>query len=122
MNNFFRNTCLFLFLLILSGVPNLYGQQITSASGVVKDAATGELLPFVSVYFDGSTIGGMTDDEGLFSIQNDKGYTKLAAASLGYATETIELQPGQTNTYLVISLKPTAFESPEVVVKHNRAI
>ena len=120
MNNFFRNTCLFLFLLILSGVPNLYGQQITSASGVVKDAATGELLPFVSVYFDGSTIGGMTDDEGLFSIQNDKGYTKLAAASLGYDTETIELKPGQTNKDLVIELKPTAFEISEVVVKPKR--
>lgn len=120
MNNFFRNTFYLLVLQAVCGFSVIYGQQITSASGVVKDSITGELLPFVSVYFDGSTIGGMTDDEGLFSIQNDQGYVKVAAVSLGYDTKVIDVKRGQKNSDLEILLKPTAFEIGEVVVKPKR--
>ena len=55
----------FILLLVLlqavTGLSVLYAQSITSASGIVKDSITGEPLAFVSVYFDGSTIGAMTD-------------------------------------------------------------
>ena len=53
-----------------------YAQSFTSASGIVKDSITGEPLPFVSVYFDGSTIGAMTDDNGAFILQNNQGYSR----------------------------------------------
>ena len=95
----------------------LLAQNYTSASGIVKDSITGELLPFVSVYFEGSTIGGMTDDNGKFTLKNNQGFTKLAAVSLGYDTKIINLKAGQENNNLVISLKPTSFEIAEVVVK-----
>ncbi|MBQ8531540.1 MAG: carboxypeptidase-like regulatory domain-containing protein, partial [Parabacteroides sp.] len=98
----------------------LLAQNYTSASGIVKDSITGELLPFVSVYFEGSTIGGMTDDNGKFTLKNNQGFTKLAAVSLGYDTKIINLKAGQENNNLVISLKPTSFEIAEVVVKPKR--
>lgn len=86
----------FILLLVLlqavTGLSVLYAQSITSASGIVKDSITGEPLAFVSVYFDGSTIGAMTDDNGKFTLQNDKGYNKLAFASLGYDTKVIDLK------------------------------
>lgn len=97
-----------------------YAQNYTSASGIVKDSITGEPLPFVSVYFDGSTIGAMTDDNGAFTLQNNQGYTRLAAASLGYDTKVIDLKAGSKNENLVLLLKPTAFEISEVVVKPKR--
>ena len=62
----------------------------------------------------------MTDDNGTFTLQNNQGYTKLAAASLGYDTKFIDLKPGNKNDNLELLLKPTAFEISEVVVKPKR--
>ncbi|WP_321571781.1 carboxypeptidase-like regulatory domain-containing protein, partial [Parabacteroides goldsteinii] len=59
---------LLVLLQAVTGVAVLYAQSMTSASGIVKDSITGEPLAFVSVYFDGSTIGAMTDDNGAFAL------------------------------------------------------
>ncbi|WP_290101779.1 carboxypeptidase-like regulatory domain-containing protein, partial [Parabacteroides goldsteinii] len=93
---------LLVLLQAVTGVAVLYAQSMTSASGIVKDSITGEPLAFVSVYFDGSTIGAMTDDNGAFALQNDKGYNKLAVASLGYDTKILDLKTGQKNDGLTI--------------------
>ena len=115
-----RSIILIALLQVVAGTFLSHAQSFTSASGIVKDSITGEPLPFVSVYFDGSTIGAMTDDNGTFTLQNNQGYTKLAAASLGYDTKFIDLKPGKKNDNLELLLKPTAFEISEVVVKPKR--
>lgn len=120
MVRFIRYIILIALLQAVVGIFLSHAQSFTSASGIVKDSITGELLPFVSVYFDGSTIGAMTDDNGTFTLQNNQGYTKLAAASLGYDTKFIDLKPGKKNDNLEVLLKPTAFEISEVVVKPKR--
>ena len=117
---FIRYILLIALLQAVAGIFLSHAQSFTSASGIVKDSITGEPLPFVSVYFDGSTIGAMTDDNGTFTLQNNQGYTKLAAASLGYDTKFIDLKPGKKNDNLEVLLKPTAFEISEVVVKPKR--
>ena len=120
MVRFIRYIILIALLQVVAGIFLSHAQSFTSASGIVKDSITGEPLPFVSVYFDGSTIGAMTDDNGTFTLQNNQGYTKLAAASLGYDTKFIDLKPGKKNDNLEVLLKPTAFEISEVVVKPKR--
>ena len=120
MVRFIRYIILIALLQAVAGIFLSHAQSFTSASGIVKDSITGEPLPFVSVYFDGSTIGAMTDDNGTFTLQNNQGYTKLAAASLGYDTKFIDLKPGKKNDNLELLLKPTAFEISEVVVKPQR--
>lgn len=120
MVRFIRYIILIALLQVVAGTFLSHAQSFTSASGIVKDSITGEPLPFVSVYFDGSTIGAMTDDNGTFTLQNNQGYTKLAAASLGYDTKFIDLKPGKKNDNLEVLLKPTAFEISEVVVKPKR--
>ena len=120
MVKFIRYIILIALLQVVAGTFLSHAQSFTSASGIVKDSITGEPLPFVSVYFDGSTIGAMTDDNGTFTLQNNQGYTKLAAASLGYDTKFIDLKPGKKNDNLELLLKPTAFEISEVVVKPKR--
>ena len=120
MVRFIRYIILIALLQAVAGIFLSHAQSFTSASGIVKDSITGEPLPFVSVYFDGSTIGAMTDDNGTFTLQNNQGYTKLAAASLGYDTKFIDLRPGKKNDNLEVLLKPTAFEISEVVVKPKR--
>ena len=120
MVRFIRYIILIALLQAVAGIFLSHAQSFTSASGIVKDSITGEPLPFVSVYFDGSTIGAMTDDNGTFTLQNNQGYTKLAAASLGYDTKFIDLKPSNKNDNLEVLLKPTAFEISEVVVKPKR--
>lgn len=118
-----RIVCNILLLVLLQAVTNVsitYAQSITSASGIVKDSITGEPLPFVSVFFDGSTIGAMTDDNGVFNLQNNNGYTKLSAVYLGYDTKTIDLKIGRKNEGLVLLLAPGAFEIAEVVINPTR--
>ena len=62
----------------------------------------------------------MTDDNGTFTLQNNQGYTKLAAAHWDTDTKFIDLKPGKKNDNLEVLLKPTAFEISEVVVKPKK--
>lgn len=108
------------FIYIVAGFSPLLAQNVTSVSGIVKDSVSGEPLSYVSVLFKKSTIGTMTDDDGKFALQNDKGFTTLEITSLGYDTKQLALKPGSKNTGLVILLKPTTFEIGEVVVKPKK--
>ena len=56
MVRFIRYIILIALLQAVAGIFLSHAQSFTSASGIVKDSITGEPLPFVSVYFDGSTI------------------------------------------------------------------
>ncbi len=96
------------------------GQEVTSASGIVRDSLSGEPLPFISVYFDGSTIGTATDANGKFTLQNDKGYNRLAVTALTYTTHKFDLKRGQKNDRLECLLAPTEYSLKEVVVKTKR--
>ena len=102
MAKIFRYILLLILVQSITGLSISNAQSITSASGIVKDSVSGEPLPYVSVYFDGTTIGVMTDDNGMFSLKNDKGNTKLAAASLGYDTKFVNLKSGSKNDGLEI--------------------
>lgn len=115
-----RYILLLALLQTVTGFTFLHAQSITSASGIVKDSITGEPLSYVSVYFDNSTIGAMTDDNGKFSLQNDKGLKKLIVTSLGFDTRIIDLKAGKKNDGLDILLSSTSFAISEVVIKPKR--
>jgi hypothetical protein len=109
-----------IFLLVLPlCVSLLRAQTVTSASGIVRDSVTGEPLSFVSVIFENSMLGAMTDELGRFALQNDAGFTRLVVSSLGYDTHTAELKPGR-NEALDIQLRPALFELAEIVIKPAR--
>lgn len=121
MSKTIRLTCWLTFFLALTGFYNsTYGQSITSASGIVKDSITGEPLSYVAVLFKGSTIGAMTDDNGAFTLQNDKGYTEIVISSIGYVEKSVKLRAGRKNDGLKVMLRPTSYELTEVVVKPKR--
>ena len=115
-----RYITLLVLLQFVTGISVLYAQSITSASGIVRDSVSGEPLSYVSVMFENSTIGAMTDDDGAFSLQNDKGLTRLVVSSLGYDNKVVNLKAGQKNNALNVLLRPTSFEIAEVVVKPKR--
>lgn len=109
-----------LFFIFATGTSLVHAQSITSASGVVKDSITGEPLSYVSVIFENSTIGAMTDDFGKFSLQNTSGLTKLTVSSLGYDTKTLNLKAGRKNEGLEILMSSSSYQISEVVVKAKR--
>jgi hypothetical protein len=120
MSRSFLYITLIILLFLMAGATRVFAQTITAASGRVTDETTGEPLSFVSVMFENSTIGVMTDDGGLFSLQNDKGYTNLAVSSLGYDTQILKLTSGEKNEELEIRLQANSFEIEEVVVRPHR--
>ncbi|OAV65216.1 TonB-linked outer membrane protein, SusC/RagA family [Bacteroidales bacterium Barb6XT] len=113
------STIIILFLLQAVGGFALRA-QVTAASGIVRDSTSGEPVSFVSVVFERSLQGTMTDDKGFFRLQNDAGYTRLAVSFLGYETKTVLLKAGTKSEGLNVLLRPVSFEIDEVVVRPDR--
>jgi len=69
--------------------------QATRVRGVVVDAQTGEPLPFVGVYFDGTTIGISTDLDGRYSLETRAPEAQMLTAQLiGYETQSVKVNRG----------------------------
>ena len=66
--------------------------QVTKVRGTVTDASTGEPIPFVNVYFKGTTIGTSTDLDGTYSIETRYASDSVAASSVGFITGVKQVQ------------------------------
>jgi len=69
--------------------------QSTRVRGSVTDAETGEPLPFVGIYFDGTTIGITSDLDGRYSIETRSQEAQvLTAQLLGYEPQSFVISRG----------------------------
>ena len=69
-------------------LPLLAAAQNTKVKGRVTDAATGEGIPFVAVYYEGTTIGISTDLDGYYTLETrDPAAKVLCASILGYEAQ-----------------------------------
>lgn len=96
--------------------------QTGTIKGMVKDAETGETLPYCNVFINNTTISTVTDLDGNFSLPNlEPGTVELGFSFMGYIAETkkISLNPGGIAT-LNLSLKPFAQELSDVEIKASR--
>ena len=92
--------------LILTAVAFVAAAQSTRVRGIVRDADTGEPLPFVSIYFDGTTIGISTDLEGRYSLETrSAGIQTLTASLLGYENQSHPVRSGSFSE-INFTLKP----------------
>ena len=81
------------FLALLFALPMT--AQTTKVKGRVTDSASGEGIPFVAIYFYGTTIGVSTDMDGYYSMETrDTVANILCAALLGYETQMIRISRG----------------------------
>ncbi len=112
------NKIIFLFIILLSVVTTVNGQN-TTIKGSVTDSITGEALPYVSLIFKGTTIGTATDENGTFSFSARTDARTLEVSYLGYDTKYITVKPGRTNQ-LDIRLAPSGIALNEVVVKPKK--
>ena len=90
--------------------------------GHVKDAKTGEHLPFVIVQVKGTTIGTTTDNTGHFFLKNlPEGTLVIEVKYMGYTTQSKSITIKQdTSKELNFSLSPSDMDIDEVVVSANR--
>jgi len=91
------------------------GQAI---SGFVYDSESKQPLLGASVYFDGSSVGTVTNENGFFRLEPKIETTaSLIITYIGYSSATIEYYDLDDN--LKIGLKVDVFEIPEVIVKSD---
>jgi hypothetical protein len=96
--------------------------QTGTITGVVKDAETGETLPYCNVFINNTTIATVTDMEGKFTLSNlETGPLEIGFSFMGYVAETrkLTLNPGGIST-LNLSMKPFDQELSDVEIKASR--
>ena len=96
--------------------------QTATLTGKVKDAETGEALPFCSVFVNNTTISTATDLEGNFTLSGlEPGILEIGFSFMGYTaqTRTVTLKPGGTFT-LNLSMTPLEQVLTEQEVKASR--
>ena len=89
---------LLVFILIVSVPVNVFAQKKATLRGVVKDATTGEKMYSATVYFEGTSIGSITDLDGKYIIAGiPVGEYTLKVSYLGYEeyTKTIKFEAGK---------------------------
>ncbi len=102
---------------LLLGLTVCAAAQSTRVRGIVKDAQTGEPLPFVGVYFDGTTIGISTDLDGRYSLETRSKDAKILTAQLiGYENSSVEVRQGAFSE-INFSLRPDPKQLNAALVK-----
>lgn len=74
----------YLLVMMLIALSFSAGAAHISVKGIIKDKATGQPLSFVSVSFAGTAEGGLTDDQGKFSLETDLPVDTLTIFMMGY--------------------------------------
>jgi len=59
--------------------------------GVVKDADTGEPLPFVNIFYEGKGVGAISDIDGRFNVEKMVEWKALTFSSVGYTSEAVPM-------------------------------
>ncbi|QNM86721.1 TonB-dependent receptor [Polaribacter pectinis] len=98
-------------LLLLLFITVCLNAQTINVKGVVKDAATGDMLPGVSVIIKGSTVGAETDFDGMYALSNVKQGSTLVFSYLGYKTKEVTAK-----SVLNVMLEESAESLDEIVV------
>ena len=93
--------------------------QNTTISGVVKNSATGEVVPAVSVLVKGTGAGTFTNDKGDFKLTiNQPVPVTLSISSIGYQLQ--EVTVNNSSEVVNVALVPVSTLGQEVVVAATR--
>ncbi len=105
-----------------SEVDSIAPNTDANVFGHVKDAQTGEHVPFVVIKVKGTTIVTTTDNTGHFFLKNlPEGTFGIEARYLGYSSQTINVTIKKNKSQEVnFTLNPSDTDIDEVVVSANR--
>ncbi|MFT4022687.1 MAG: TonB-dependent receptor [Flavihumibacter sp.] len=115
-----RKTCSYLTGLLLACFVSIaaFAQTVT-ITGNVKNSATNETLPAVSITVKGSESGTFTDEKGNFRLTtNSKPPLVLVISSIGFDSQ--ELTVNDPSQPVTVAIVPSAVLGTEVVVSASR--
>ena len=104
-------------LLVLGLNVTISAQQLIN--GTIKDAETGEVIPFASVVYKGHTQAVIYDIDGKYSIRRHLGW-KITFSAVGYQSQVITVT-NETKSELDIALKADKLQLTEVTVTTKRS-
>lgn len=91
-----------------------YTQNLT---GVVYDSETKETLMGASIYYEGTTIGTITNQDGQFSLPVNKNTSAIIASYLGYKDAIVNSARNKAIVTIYLTPKPEALS--QVVIQAN---
>ena len=89
--------------------------QKTKISGIVIDDLTEERMPFVNIYFQGTKVGVMSDQEGKFILESFYATDSLVISFIGYDKCIIAIQKDISQNF-EIRLKESTTNLQEIIV------
>ncbi|TFF39150.1 DUF5686 and carboxypeptidase-like regulatory domain-containing protein [Mucilaginibacter psychrotolerans] len=107
-----------LLLLLLTASIGLRAQN-TVVKGTITDAKTHKPMPYVTVTFAGSTIGGGTNTQGRYSISTTEKYNQIQVTFVGFKTATRTIEAGKEQEINIALIEDNQTLS-EVVVKSGK--
>lgn len=109
------------FFALLSSFQYSYSQKSdkTVVNGLVVDAKTGQPLTGTNVFFEKTTIGTITDNQGKYRIETLIPSDKIVFSFIGYETESRIVSKGVDQT-INISLKLSSITLDEVKVNPGK--
>jgi len=95
MMNYSKSNHIIYLTALLFLLPFLSYSQVTTVSGKIIDADSGDPIPFVNVVFKGSTNGTSTDFDGYYSISTRNAKDTLTASYIGYVSRSKPVRIGE---------------------------
>jgi len=104
------------FFLLLFSLKLIAQNGYITLTGEIVDNESGETLPFVSIYLEGTSIGTSSNKDGIFEfhIPEKLRDSKVNISMIGYISVAIE--PSNFNSYQTIRLKENVLTLSEVIV------
>lgn len=111
---------LWIIMLLLLNATLISAQNRFTIGGEISDATSGEGLVGATVYIDGTTMGGVSNSYGFYSLTIPKGELVVVCSYIGYQEFRTAIFLGE-NLHLDIRLTPKSTELEEVIVRAERA-
>ena len=106
-----------LLLLLMTIAPAAAAQQLVTISGTVRDAETGETLPYANVFIEGTGQGEAANVDGNFVLVGvPAGQHELRISFLGYHDAIIDVDTATLDGPLLITLEQASMYLNEVLV------
>ncbi len=120
VNSLIKKLGIMLLVCLAFGWQNAEAQRVTTISGKITDAQSGEALVGANVYVKGRVTGTISDIEGNFSITaNQEPPLTLVFSIVGYRTQELEITTTSV-TGLNIKMEESYILGQEVVVSASR--
>ena len=93
-------------------------QAFAQLKGVITDSISHEPLMYISVFYEGKGVGGISNANGEYQVETRKGWNELTFSAVGYITKKVKIPAGAKELNVVLS--PDDVMLDEVVIKPKK--